>query len=54
MQSSQIHQCKKQDDGCPGQGKGRNGELLPNENRDIVWKSEKSLVMNGGDDYTTM
>ena len=54
MQSSQIHQCKKQDEGCLGQGKGGNRELLPNENRDIVWKSEKSLVMNGGDDYTTM
>lgn len=54
MQTSRIRQGKKQDDGCPGRGKGGNRELLPNEYRDRVWKNEKSLVMNGGDDYTTM
>lgn len=53
MLNSQINQGKKQDNGCLGQGKRGNGELLPNEYRAMAWKSGKFLVMNGGDDYTT-
>ena len=49
-QGSQVHRDRKQNGGCQGLGKGRNGELLSNGYRVLVLQDEKVLEMG----YTTL
>ena len=48
--SSQIHRDRKQNGGCQGLGKGRNGESLSNGYRVLVLQDEKVLEIG----YTTL